>query len=111
MKAEDLESEELMFQNTTAKVLEYVQLEISKVSRHPYLRIIVKSILTLLLDVNPPAVQLESLDKLISCAVETNKLRRDYKVIGHRQGKATTCPGDKLYALVKKMSHWESNPN
>lgn len=60
--------------------------------------------------INPPSVQLETLKKLISCAVETNELNSNYKVVGHRQVRSTTCPGNKLYAEVQRMNNYVRNP-
>lgn len=31
----------------------------------------------------------------------------DYTLLGHRQTKATDCPGDELYKLIKTWSHWK----
>ncbi|CAH1153562.1 unnamed protein product [Phaedon cochleariae] len=59
----------------------------------------------------PPSVQLTALNDLISCASDTNNIRSDYHLIGHRQGRETDCPGDALFEEVKRMPHWEAHPN
>lgn len=63
------------------------------------------------LDVHPPEAQVNSLKELISCSLERNKLSKNYRVIGHRQGKDTDCPGDKLYSEVKRLHNWDSDPS
>ncbi|XP_028130984.1 peptidoglycan-recognition protein SB1 [Diabrotica virgifera virgifera] len=59
----------------------------------------------------PSAGQLEALKNLIDCGVQNNKISSSYKLIGHRQGRQTKCPGDALYEEVTKMPHWEAHPN
>lgn len=66
---------------------------------------------TFVADTSPPSNQLEALEKLIKCAGDTNKVTSNYRVIGHRQGGATKCPGDNLYNKIKTYSRWEPNPN
>ena len=36
------------------------------------------------------------------CAVELGKVVANYKMYGHRQARATNCPGDSLYALIQQ---------
>ncbi|KAG8224968.1 hypothetical protein J437_LFUL009705 [Ladona fulva] len=58
----------------------------------------------------PPSSQLRAAQDLIECAVEKGKLKRDYKLLGHRQTKATDCPGQALYDIIKTWPKWTSNP-
>ncbi|XP_018566548.1 peptidoglycan-recognition protein SC2 [Anoplophora glabripennis] len=60
---------------------------------------------------NPPSNQLQALENLIKCAGDTNKVTSNYRVIGHRQGGATKCPGDNLFNKIKTYSRWEPNPS
>ncbi|VVC97816.1 unnamed protein product [Leptidea sinapis] len=52
----------------------------------------------------PPSVQLQAAKDLISIGVELGYIRPDYQLIGHRQVRATECPGDALY---NEISNWE----
>ncbi|GLV39464.1 Peptidoglycan recognition protein SB1 [Carabus blaptoides fortunei] len=47
---------------------------------------------------------------VIACGVSNGKIISNYKILGHRQTKATACPGDNLYQLIKTWSHWSSSP-
>ncbi|KAJ8928526.1 hypothetical protein NQ314_018902 [Rhamnusium bicolor] len=60
---------------------------------------------------SPPNSQQQALKNLIDCAAETNKVARNYHVIGHRQGGTTTCPGNYLFNIIKTYPRWDSNPN
>ncbi|RZC39317.1 Amidase 2 domain containing protein, partial [Asbolus verrucosus] len=57
----------------------------------------------------PPTKQLDALKDLIACAKEKNYIASDYKLIGHRQGKSTDCPGDELFKEIKKWPHFDSS--
>ncbi|CAG9834762.1 unnamed protein product [Diabrotica balteata] len=59
---------------------------------------------------NPPNVQLKALEDFLSCAAADNKITADYHLIGHRQADNTECPGGRLYAIIEKWTHFESNP-
>lgn len=43
---------------------------------------------------------------LISYAVENGYLLSDYTLYGHRQVRATTCPGDALFSEIKTWPHF-----
>ncbi|KAJ8976049.1 hypothetical protein NQ317_017142, partial [Molorchus minor] len=43
--------------------------------------------------------------------VEKGKVLEDYHLIGHRQGSATLCPGDKLYDEIQTWLHFDISPN
>ncbi|KAJ8682812.1 hypothetical protein QAD02_018604, partial [Eretmocerus hayati] len=60
--------------------------------------------------VMPNEAALEALNSLIKCGLSMNKIRADYHVIGHRQGRATECPGETFYKYVQKMPHWMDHP-
>ncbi|KAJ8939223.1 hypothetical protein NQ318_014924 [Aromia moschata] len=59
----------------------------------------------------PLNIQLEALKEFISCGVEEGKILSDYHLIGHRQGGATLCPGDKLFEEIKEWAHFDTDPN
>ncbi|CAG0913904.1 unnamed protein product [Notodromas monacha] len=50
----------------------------------------------------PATVQLEAVKSLIACGVEKKMISAQYKLIGHRQAKATECPGQALYNIITK---------
>ncbi|CAH0549100.1 unnamed protein product [Brassicogethes aeneus] len=60
---------------------------------------------------SPSEKQLETVQNLVSCGVELGKISPQYKLIGHRQGKSTECPGQTLFDIIKKWPHFEPNPN
>lgn len=61
-------------------------------------------------DVTPNEVQLEALKDLIRCAETTKRVKENYKIVGHRQVRATLCPGDKLFDIIKTWDHFEKDP-
>ncbi|CAG9864804.1 unnamed protein product [Phyllotreta striolata] len=61
-------------------------------------------------NVTPPNLQMDALKNFIQAGVEHNLISLNYELIGHRQGKATDCPGDALFNLIKEMPRWSSNP-
>lgn len=58
----------------------------------------------------PNAAALNAVKSLIDCGVTEGKIKSDYKLFGHRQVKATACPGDSLYTEIKTWPHWTSSP-
>lgn len=48
---------------------------------------------------------------LISYAVNRGYLAQNYTLYGHRQVRATTCPGDALYNEITKWPHFSENTN
>ena len=56
----------------------------------------------------PTQIQLEQLERLFACSVFNVKLSYDYTLLGHRDIiTTTTCPGDKLYNMLKSWEHFE----
>jgi len=51
--------------------------------------------------VSPSAQALQAAKDLIRCGVQLGKVKSDYKLIGHRDVAATSCPGLKLYGDIK----------
>lgn len=49
---------------------------------------------------------------LIQCGVDKGYISKTYKLIGHRQSPSgsTSCPGNSLFAAIKKWSHWTPKP-
>ncbi|XP_071581463.1 peptidoglycan recognition protein 3-like [Temnothorax nylanderi] len=59
----------------------------------------------------PNAAALKALDELIACGVSLGKIKVNYNVIGHRQAKATECPGTSFfYKYVKNLPGWTEHP-
>ncbi|KAF2891552.1 hypothetical protein ILUMI_14621, partial [Ignelater luminosus] len=58
----------------------------------------------------PNAVALKAVKDLISCGVSQGKIKTGYKLLGHRQAKATECPGNKFYEEIKTWPNWTPNP-
>ncbi|XP_011197145.2 peptidoglycan-recognition protein LB [Zeugodacus cucurbitae] len=55
----------------------------------------------------PPAPMLQVAQDFIKYSMEEGHLRDDYILHGHRQVRNTECPGDALYAVIKKWPHWQ----
>lgn len=53
----------------------------------------------------PTPAMMQSTRHLISIGVELGELRSDYKISGHRDHKATECPGDLVYARLEEFYH------
>jgi N-acetylmuramoyl-L-alanine amidase len=49
---------------------------------------------------------LSAVQKLIACSVTKGKLATNYTLHGHRDGGRTTCPGQKLYDLIRTWPHY-----
>lgn len=58
------------------------------------------------IDALPPKNMLDLTKGLISYAVENGYLLSDYTLYGHRQVRATTCPGDALFSEIKTWPHF-----
>lgn len=62
-----------------------------------------------LLDRTPNTKAVEAISKLIAYGVDNDEIRSDYKLLGHRQTWATSCPGDDLYAMIQSWPNWAKN--
>ncbi|XP_077256795.1 peptidoglycan recognition protein 1 [Temnothorax americanus] len=59
----------------------------------------------------PNAAALKALNDLIACGVSLGKIKDNYNVIGHRQAKATECPGTSFFhKYVKNLPGWTDHP-
>lgn len=58
----------------------------------------------------PPAIQLKTAKALIAAGVELGYIRPDYRLVGHRQVRATECPGDALFSEIKNWHHHSNFP-
>ncbi|EFA11602.1 peptidoglycan-recognition protein SC2 [Tribolium castaneum] len=56
----------------------------------------------------PTQTQLDALKQLISCAQEGNYVQSDYRLIGHRQGSRTSCPGNQLFNEIGGWTHFDA---
>nr|XP_034178569.1 peptidoglycan recognition protein 3-like [Osmia lignaria] len=59
---------------------------------------------------NPNSAAINAVQNLISYGVSMGKITSTYTLLGHRQTKQTTCPGDSLYNLIQTWPHWSSSP-
>ncbi|XP_047032979.1 peptidoglycan-recognition protein LB-like isoform X1 [Helicoverpa zea] len=59
----------------------------------------------------PPAEQRKTAMALIAAGVELGFIKPDYKLVGHRQVRATECPGDALFNEIKTWDHYSPFPN
>lgn len=58
------------------------------------------------LDRLPNEAALKAMNSLIKCGVTIGKIRKDYKLIGHRQARDTVCPGTSLYEYIQTLPNW-----
>ncbi|XP_026314160.1 peptidoglycan-recognition protein LB-like [Hyposmocoma kahamanoa] len=58
----------------------------------------------------PPSVQLQSAKALIAHGVKKGHIMPKYKLVGHRQVRDTECPGEALYKVIQKWSHYAPFP-
>ncbi|XP_076072397.1 peptidoglycan-recognition protein SC2-like [Mytilus galloprovincialis] len=54
----------------------------------------------------PNTVALNAAKALIQCGINNGKISTSYYLYGHRDTKATKCPGDKLYDMIKLWPHY-----
>ncbi|XP_022916754.1 peptidoglycan-recognition protein SC2-like [Onthophagus taurus] len=59
---------------------------------------------------NPTAAAQNAAQQLIACGVAQGQIARNYRLMGHRQGAATACPGNTLFATIQRWPNWTSNP-
>ncbi|KAH7972510.1 peptidoglycan-recognition protein SC1a [Rhipicephalus sanguineus] len=45
--------------------------------------------------------------RLIACGVRQGKIDKRYTLRGHRDANCTSCPGNLLYAIIKKWAHFK----
>ncbi|XP_044737984.1 peptidoglycan-recognition protein LB-like isoform X2 [Chrysoperla carnea] len=57
----------------------------------------------------PPSKQLQTVKDLIQCGVDDGYISNDYILYGHRQVRATDCPGDALYKEIQTWPHYSPN--
>ncbi|KAL2712177.1 peptidoglycan recognition protein 3-like [Vespula squamosa] len=58
----------------------------------------------------PNSASIRATQNLIAYGVANNKIKSDYKLLGHRQTTKTDCPGNSLYNLIKTWPHWTDTP-
>ncbi|KAI8041219.1 hypothetical protein M5D96_005473 [Drosophila gunungcola] len=54
----------------------------------------------------PSSQMLQNAKDLIELAKQRGFLKDNYTLFGHRQTKATSCPGDALFNEIKTWPHW-----
>ncbi|XP_075721762.1 peptidoglycan-recognition protein SC1a [Rhipicephalus microplus] len=55
----------------------------------------------------PSPSMLRAAERLIACGVKQGKIDKRYSLHGHRDANCTTCPGNLLYAIIKKWAHFK----
>ncbi|XP_049860300.1 peptidoglycan-recognition protein SC2-like [Schistocerca gregaria] len=58
----------------------------------------------------PNDAALQALQQLMWCGVSLGELRPGFEVLGHRQARNTTCPGDALYGWLQRLGSWTADP-
>ncbi|CAD7011840.1 unnamed protein product [Ceratitis capitata] len=56
----------------------------------------------------PTAAQIAAAKALLADAVSRGQIKSGYILYGHRQVGSTECPGDNLYAEIKKWANWRA---
>lgn len=56
----------------------------------------------------PTAAQIAAAKALLADAVSRGQIKSNYILYGHRQVGSTECPGNNLYAEIKKWSNWRA---
>lgn len=59
----------------------------------------------------PPEKMLESTKNLIAFGVEKGYIAKDYQLVGHRQVRDTSCPGEELYKEIQTWKHYVRSPH
>lgn len=54
----------------------------------------------------PNSLAINAVKSLIDCGVKTGRITQNYVLKGHRDVGQTSCPGDKLYALINTWPHY-----
>ncbi|XP_015122499.2 uncharacterized protein LOC107044927 [Diachasma alloeum] len=55
----------------------------------------------------PQPAAIKAAEDLLGFGVANGTIKSDYTLLGHRQTKSTTCPGDELYELIQTWPHWK----
>lgn len=61
-------------------------------------------------DVLPSDLQLNSTKTFIECSKNQSYIAEEYHLIGHRQGRATKCPGNALFKEISTWPYFDRNP-
>jgi hypothetical protein len=54
----------------------------------------------------PNTLATNAVKDLIQCGVDRGTIKRTYSLKGHRDGTATSCPGDAFYNLIKSWTNF-----
>lgn len=54
----------------------------------------------------PNSKMLAAAKRLIACGVKKGLIKRGYRLHGHRDANCTSCPGNALYAIIRKWPHY-----
>lgn len=58
----------------------------------------------------PPENMMNALKNLIQSSMDKGVLSKTHKVLGHRQVRATECPGDRLFQEISTWEHFSAKP-
>lgn len=67
--------------------------------------------MSLLVDELPPEKMLEAAQSLITFGIHKGYIAKDYQLIGHRQVRDTSCPGERLYKEIQTWKHYVPSPH
>lgn len=62
------------------------------------------------MDVEPSQAMLQTAQSLIRCGEDLKQVNRTREIHGHKDQNCTLCPGDKLYAIIKKWQGFVEGP-
>jgi hypothetical protein len=57
----------------------------------------------------PNEAALNAIKQLIACGFHNGKLSPVYSLLGHRDVRSTSCPGQSFYNLIQKWPHYNVN--
>ncbi|KAF5296110.1 hypothetical protein FQA39_LY02744 [Lamprigera yunnana] len=58
----------------------------------------------------PNTAALNAVKLLMSCGVQKGYIISNYKLVAHRQVRATSCPGEALFREISTWDNWISKP-
>ena len=60
------------------------------------------------MDREPNQASVSAAQAMIQCGLDGGYIKRDFTLKGHRDVRATDCPGDTLYSLIQNWPHFKS---
>ncbi|KAL5273969.1 PGRPLB family protein [Megaselia abdita] len=59
----------------------------------------------------PPEKMLVATKNLIEFGIDKGYIAKDYQLVGHRQVRDTSCPGERLYKEIQTWKHYVPSPH